>query len=136
MTGVRGGEAMYKFSIDLQPVTKKNSSQIINVKGRSIIIPSKKYRDYEKQAGVFLKPLHIDYPVNIKCTYYMGSKRKVDLTNLLSATMDVLVKYKVLTDDNRDIAATNNGSVVLYDKENPRTEIEIARLENYEKWSK
>ena len=66
----------------------------------------------------------------------MGSKRKVDLTNLLSATMDVLVKYKVLTDDNRDIAATNNGSVVLYDKENPRTEIEIARLENYEKWSK
>lgn len=127
---------MYKFTIMGNPATKKNSSQIITIKGRPMIIPSKKYRDYEKQAGIFLKPLLIDYPVNIKCTYYMGSRRKVDLTNLLSATMDVLVRYNVITDDNRDIAATNDGSMVLYSKENPRTEIEITKLSNYEKWSK
>ena len=64
----------------------------------------------------------------------MQNKRKVDLTNLLSAAMDVLVKYNVIKDDNRDIAATNDGSMVLYDKEKPRTEIEITRLEEYEKW--
>lgn len=127
---------MYKFTINLPPVTKKNSSQIITVKGRPMIIPSQKYRNYEKQAGIFLKPLLIDYPVNIKCLFYMQTRRKVDLTNLLSAAMDILVKYKVITDDNRDIAATNDGSMVLYDKENPRVEIEITKLKDYEKWSK
>lgn len=128
---------MYKFTIAIPPVTKKNSSQIINIKGRPMIIPSKRYREYEKKAGKFLEPLplEIDYPVNIKCVYYMKTRRKVDLTNLLAATMDVLVKYKVITDDNRDIAAMNNGSVVLYDSKNPRVEIEITKLENYERWS-
>lgn len=128
---------MYKFTIALPPATKKNSSQIIMVKGRPMIIPSKKYREYERAAAKFLEPLplEIDYPVNIKCVYYMKTRRKVDLTNLLSATMDVLVKYKVIKDDNRDIAASNNGSMVLYDSKNPRVEIEITKLENYEKWS-
>lgn len=131
-----GGATMHKFTIKGNPATKKNSSQIIYVNGRPILIPSQKYRNYEKHAGIFLKPLRIDYPVNIKCLFYMQTKRKVDITNLLSAAMDVLVKYNVITDDNRDIAATNDGSMVLYDKENPRTEIEITKLENYEKWSK
>lgn len=131
-----GGETVHKFTIKGNPATKKNSSQIISVNGRPVLIPSKKYRDYEKYAGIFLKPLRIDYPVNIKCLFYMQTKRKVDITNLLSAAMDVLVKYNVITDDNRDIAATNDGSMVLYDKENPRTEIEITKLEDYEKWSK
>lgn len=127
---------MIKITIPIVPVTKKNSSQIVMAGRRPMIIPSKKYREYEKQAGIFLKPLQIDYPVNVKCTFYMQTKRKVDLTNLLSAAMDVLVKYDVLLDDNRDIAATNDGSMVLYDKNAPRTEIEITRLEDYEKWGK
>lgn len=125
---------MHKFTIMGNPATKKNSGQIITVKGRPMIIPSRKYLDYEKTARLFLKPINIDYPCNIKCVFYMQNKRKVDLTNLLSAAMDVLVKYNVIKDDNRDIAATNDGSMVLYDKEKPRTEIEITRLEEYEKW--
>ena len=66
----------------------------------------------------------------------MQTRRKVDLTNLLSATCDILVKYSVIVDDNRDIVAAHDGSKVLYCKESPRTEIEITRLDNYEKWSK
>lgn len=116
---------MFEFTIPLTPITKKNSQQIITVKGRPMIIPSKAYRDYEKQCGVFLKPLKIDYPVNIKCVYYMPTRRKVDITNLLSATHDVLVKYQVIEDDNSKIVYSVDGSRVFYDKENPRTEIEI-----------
>ena len=124
-----------KIVIPLPPVTKKNSSQIITVGGKPRLIPSKKYREYEKATRFFLKPLNIDYPINVKCIFYMPTRRRVDLTNLLSAVADILVAHGVVTDDNRDIIASHDGSIVLYDKKAPRTEIEITKISNYEKWS-
>lgn len=41
--------------------------------------------------------------VNVRCVYYMATRRKVDLANLIEATCDILVKAKVLTDDNSQI---------------------------------
>ena len=122
------------ITIPLNPITKKNSSQIIQCKGRSMIIPSKQYRQYEKDCKPYLAEMLIDYPVNVKCLYYMPTKRKVDITNLLSATDDILVKHGVLVDDNRNIVASHDGSRVYYDKVNPRVEIEITPLEDYEIW--
>jgi Holliday junction resolvase RusA-like endonuclease len=55
----------------------------------------------------------------------MPTRRKVDLVNLLEATHDILVKYEVLADDNSGIIYSVDGSRVMYDKENPRTEVEI-----------
>lgn len=117
-----------KFIIPFSPITKKNHSQIINVKGRPMLIPSKQYKQYEKDCKPFLKPLMINYSVNVKCVYYMPTKRKVDITNLMSATHDVLVKYQVLEDDNSKIIYSVDGSRVFYDKNNPRTEIEIEEI--------
>lgn len=128
-----------KFTILLEPVTKKNSQQIIMCKGRPMIIPSKKYKEYEKRAGLYLnnKDKHIDYPVNVKCVYYMPTKRRVDLSNLLNATLDILCFYDIIDDDNRNIVYSMDGSVVLYDKENPRTEITITKIEgDVEIWGK
>lgn len=60
------------FTIPLPPVTKKNSQRIMHSSktGKSFIMPSKKYIDYEaeavwhcKKAGVH-EP--IDYPVEVK----------------------------------------------------------------------
>lgn len=68
---------------------------------------------------------HINAPVNIKCVFYMPTKRKVDLANLISAAMDTLVHYGVIEDDNSDIVVSNDGSRVYYDKHEPRTEIFI-----------
>jgi Holliday junction resolvase RusA-like endonuclease len=105
--------------------------------GKPRLLPSKAYTQYEKDAGYFLahKREYINIPVNVKCVYYMPTRRRVDLTNLLSATDDVLVHYGVLADDNRDIIAGHDGSAVLLDKDNPRTEITITRVSNYEQWS-
>ena len=64
----------------------------------------------------------------------MQSRRRVDLTNLLEALDDMLVKAEVIKDDNRDIVAGHNFSKVFYDKENPRIEVEITKVENYERW--
>lgn len=115
-----------------RPITKKNSSQIVLNKttGKPLLIPSKQYKQYEKDAGwqIKCKGLMIDYPVNVKCVYYMPTKHRVDLCNLLEATCDILVKYKVIADDNSNIVASHDGSCVLYDKNNPRAEVEITAV--------
>ena len=131
---------MIKIIIPFLCRSKKNSEQIIvNQKtGKPMIIQSKYYREFEQNCGYFLKRYaeHLNYPVNVKVLFYVDTKRKRDLTNLLEAIDDVLVKYQVLEDDNRDIIASHDGSLVLYDKENPRTEIEITKKEGYEQWKK
>ena len=132
---------MLKFTIPLPPVTKKNHQQIIVNKktGRPMVIPSKQYREYEKECGWFVqgKGMKINEPVNVKCVYYMPTKRRVDLTNLLNATMDILCFYDVILDDNRDVVYSVDGSRVLYSKENPRTEVTITPIkESFEKWAK
>jgi Holliday junction resolvase RusA-like endonuclease len=59
----------------------------------------------------------------------MDMRRKCDLTNLNEALHDILVKCGVLKDDNSKIVAATDGSRVLYDKQNPRTEVYIEPLE-------
>lgn len=126
---------MFKLTIPLAPVTKKNSQQIVrNPKtGRYFLIPSKKFMEYKDQFLDYLGwNLPHDFrtftePVQITARFYMPTKRPVDLTNLLEALDDVLVQGLVIADDNWNIVVSHDGSRVLYDKENPRTEVEIVR---------
>lgn len=122
---------MLKIEIPINPVTKKNHSQVVMIKGRPIVLPSKPYQEYKKVCKPYMPILDkpIDYPINLKVTYYMQTKRKCDLTNLLQATCDILVDYNVLADDNYTIVSSVDGSRVYYDKKNPRAIIEI---DNYE----
>lgn len=127
---------MLNFTVPLPPISKKNSQQIVTNKatGRPFIMPSKKYKDYEKAAAKYIprlrQPHPIDQPVNIKCLFYMPTRRKVDLTNLLEAIDDVMVKAGLLADDDFTIIQSHDGSRVLYDKDNPRTEVYIDAAEN------
>lgn len=119
-----------RFTISLSPITKKNHSQIIMAKGRPMIIPSPQYKLYEKQCEGFMPwdAGKIDYPVNVKATYYMPTRRKVDLCNLHAALHDIMVHHGLLSDDNCSIIVSTDGSRVLYDKNKPRTEVEITEL--------
>lgn len=117
-----------EFSIPIAPITKKNHSQIlINSKTKKpFIMPSKQYKQYEKDCQHYISSkVTIDYPVNVKCLFYMPTHRKCDLTNLEEAIDDIMVKHGLLADDNSNIIESHDGSRVLYDKENPRTEIII-----------
>lgn len=114
-----------------RPITKKNSSRICRSGNRSFLLPSKQFISYEKDCkkqitGQFRKK--INYPVNVKVLYYMPTRHKVDLTNLLNATNDILVDCNVLEDDNSKIIVSHDGSRVFFDKENPRAEITIERI--------
>ncbi len=124
---------MIKITITGNPITKKNSSRIVHAGNRTMLIPSKQYKAYESDFVTQCINLHVynkmlSNRLNIACKYYMKTRRKVDLTNLLSATMDCLVKAKVIEDDNCKIAYSHDGSRVYYDKENPRCEIEITEV--------
>lgn len=117
-----------RFVLRGQPITKKNSQQIIMAGNRRMVISSPQYRQYEKDCLWQIPPKvkqRIDMAVNVQCVYYMPTRRRIDLVNLLEATMDILVAGKVLADDNCRIVAAHDGSRVDYDKHNPRVEITI-----------
>lgn len=126
---------MLYIVIPIEPVTKKNSQRIlINRKtGNPFIKPSVKYEHYQSEAGRFIRMQKIepleDYPVNIKCKFYMKTRRRCDLTNLLEAVDDLLTHYRVIEDDDYKHLAGHDGSRVYVDKEYPRTEIYITRIE-------
>ncbi|HIS83974.1 MAG TPA: RusA family crossover junction endodeoxyribonuclease [Candidatus Faecivicinus avistercoris] len=110
------------------PRTKKNSQQIRRRGDRHWIAPSDAYRQYAADCVLQIPSiarLHIDKPVNVQCVYHMATRRKVDLVNLLEATLDILVEAGVLADDNSRIVASHDGSRVQYDRERPGVEIII-----------
>lgn len=123
---------MIKFTIYLNPRTKKNSQQIAYNRrtGNQFITQSEIYKQYERECGWYMpfvdKP--IDYPVNVKAIYYRDSNRRCDLNGLNQCLHDCLVKYGILKDDNFKIIASTDGSRVLVDKDNPRTEVEISEV--------
>lgn len=135
-----------RYTIAITPTTKKNHQQMVGIgkqcpvckkKERMLPIQSKQYLQFEKDCAWFLKPKPtkpIDFPVNICCTFYMKTKRRVDGLNLCAAIDDILVKYHIISDDNRDVVVSHDGSRVTYDKENPRTEIVITTVDDYEQW--
>lgn len=123
---------MINFTIPLAPISKKNSQRIlINSRtGKPFIMPSAAYKDYEREAALFIpRGVQINEPVNVKCLFYMPTRRKCDLTNLLEAIDDILVKTGLLADDNYTIIEAHDGSRVYHSKNLPRTEVYIERID-------
>lgn len=114
------------------PRTKKNSLRIVRTGKYSKVLPSKAYTQYEADClrQMLFDPARlINTPVNVRCLYFMKTRRKVDLGNLQAATLDILVKGLVLADDNSNVVKAMDGSRVFTDKDNPRVEIEITPFE-------
>lgn len=128
-----------RFTIPIAPVTKKNHGRIVMCGRYPKLLPSEAYERYTKAAMPFLRATFkdigtIDSPINLKCIFYLDKRRKGDLAGYLQAIQDVLVEAGILADDNRNIVASVDGSAVLHDKVNPRTEVTITKKENYEQW--
>lgn len=130
-----------KFTIKADPRTKKNSLMIAgsgkrcprcNKFEKQWVRQGKAHDAYEKAALWQLRPRParpIDYPVNVQCLFHMETRRKVDLLNLLATVDDLLVEAGILADDNCRIVVSHDGSRVLHDPRNPRTEILIQKLD-------
>lgn len=129
-------QVVYRAVIPIEPTTKKNSLEIRykmkDGKRVPFIGQGDAYKQYEQDAMWFLRPCTrgtIDYPVNVKCTFYRKDRHRIDLTNLLEAIDDILVSANILKDDTFTILVSHDGSRVLIDKDKPRTEIIITRCE-------
>jgi Holliday junction resolvase RusA-like endonuclease len=128
---------MLKLTFFGQPITKKNSQQIIMAGKRPCIIQSKAYRQYEKAAkeqlyamdgySTFSKPFC--GPIEVKCLYYLATARNPDLTNLMAATHDILEHCGVIENDNL-IQSVDGSRIMGKDAANPRVEIEIKEFDN------
>lgn len=113
------------------PVTKKNSMQIIAAAGRPFLIQSKAYRNYEKDAKKQIRIAHnlpaLAGPVQMKCLYWLQTRRKTDLLNLLAATADILEAAGVIEDDVL-VESVDGSRKMGVDRDNPRVEITISQL--------
>lgn len=118
-----------------EPRTKKNSQRILRAGARRFIAPSEIYERYRDDCIRQIPgPMRacVSEPVNVRCVYYMPTRRRVDLNNLLEATTDILVDAGVLKDDCSSIVAGHDGSRVRRDRARPRAEITISRMEAQE----
>lgn len=129
-----------RYTITGDPRTKKNSMMIAGSGKRcprchkpekQWIRQGKAHDDYERAALWQLRPRPkrpVDYQVNVQCLFYMATRRRVDLLNLLATVDDLLVEAGILADDNCRIVVSHDGSRVLCDPRNPRAEIMIQKL--------
>lgn len=121
-----------EFTLRGEPRTKKNSQRILRGRsGRPFIAPSPQYKAYEAACLVQIPARarqRIDSPINARYVFYMATRRRVDLTNLLESMDDILVRANVLEDDHSGVIAAHDGCRVRYDRDNPRVEVEIATL--------
>lgn len=62
----------------------------------------------------------------------MPTRQTVDLINLHEALHDIMVENNCIKNDDSRIIVSTDGSRVLYDKENPRTEVYIERIQDYQ----
>lgn len=131
---------MIEFTLPVRPATKKNSGQIVMRGKYPVLLPSKQYLAFEKECLPYLNHVKanagvINYPVNIECQFFTQTKRRIDLSNLLNAIDDAMVKSGLIVDDCRDIIAAHDGSRVFHDKYNPRIEVKITEIKDYTQWS-
>lgn len=135
---------LFKYTIPLDTRTKKNHMSIAGTGPRCPKCGKRKKQfirqghantKYSADAARFLfpKPLApIDREIHLVYRIYTETRRVVDDLNLFASLDDILVKERILKDDNRKIIRCRDGSRVLYDKEHPRAEIYIYEYEEEE----
>lgn len=120
-----------KITIPVEPLSKDEAPRKFFDKTthRYEIHRSKKYKEYCDIAGRYIDPLNINFPVNVKMTFYLRKRRSVSLIGLQRAVEDVLVDCNLLKSTDSNILKSTDGSRVYIDETFPRTEIEIERIE-------
>lgn len=130
-------QLLAEYVIPLDPRAKKNSHRIAGSGPRcpmcgkfqkQFIRNGSTATEFAFRAAQYLNPKPgkpFGGTVQLVYRIYTGTRHKKDDLNLYEALDDILVKERILEDDNRNIIRSRDGSRVLYDKDNPRAEIYI-----------
>lgn len=135
-------ELLASYIIPLDTRTKKNHMTIAGTGPRcptckkfkrQFIRQGHANTKYTAQAAHYLNPKPpqpLGGPLWVIYHVYMQTHRRVDDLNLYGSLDDLIVKEKIIKDDNSSVIRCRDGSFVDYDKENPRAEIYIFRRED------
>lgn len=118
---------MISLTVNGRTPSKKNSKQIIYVRGKPLIISSKDYAQWHKTSLQSLKmtPVSVDSTSCVRLCFYSENRRKFDLSNKAESIMDLLVDAGILPDDNYEIVPNLFLEYGGISKGNPRCEIKI-----------
>lgn len=111
--------------------SKKNSRKAIYTGGRTIMIPSDRYKAWHGIAITELygvKPFE-QYPVRVEIRFYMPDAIRKDLTNAAESIMDLLVDGGIISDDNWNIVPEITLRSMGIDRKDPRAEVTIEKVE-------
>lgn len=115
--------------------SKKNSKRIVYARGRAILLPSEKYKKWEKVAqkeiltkGIPTAPLKA---ARLTIDIYHGDCIHRDTNNATQGIQDVLVDMGVIVDDNWMVIGSPDVRHFV-DVENPRMEVWVKEQEPYD----
>lgn len=95
---------IFQLTIPGETPSLKNSKQVIQVKGKPRLIPSKAYQDWAKGLILELKRCELagqewNYPIKVDFHFYRSTYRRFDFINLAQGPLDLMVEAGILTDD-------------------------------------
>lgn len=126
-------ENIVSFTIPGRPTTKKTSQRSFRTKSnRTIVLPSERFLAYEKTCKPYINEAWsgqpIDYGVGIKLKIYLDSYVIGDEVGYMQALGDIFEKHGLISNDMWIHWIDNNESMIMIDKENPRTEVTVLRF--------
>lgn len=100
-----------KLTITGRVISKKNSKRVFRNHGKTIVISSKAYMEFEKEALTQIKKQNRKFKpivedVFIDYTFLLKGKGRVDCDNLIASVNDVLQKAGVIADDDQVVGIT------------------------------
>lgn len=113
--------------------SKKNAKQIVRnqATGKVFLVSNKNYYKWEKENLPVLKSYRIptmEYPVDVHIEIIRQTKRRWDWNNISQAITDILVKAKIIIDDDaehcRPVFTTWS-----HNKDNPCAIVTIKKME-------
>lgn len=124
--------AVYRYVFRGEVASKKNSKVLARVKGRPMLLPSRKYQEWEKRARLVImaegRPPEPFKAARLFMVIYHGDLIKRDSNNATQGVQDVLVDMGVIQDDNWMVIGTPE-VVHMVDVEDPRLEVTVEESE-------
>ena len=122
----------YSYVFRGEVASKKNSKQLVHVKGRAVLLPSKQYQAWEKSAMatilIYGRPAAPFAAARLVIRIYHGDAVRRDTNNATQGIQDVLVEMGVIADDNWMVIGSPEVSHFI-DVADPRMEVDVVENE-------
>lgn len=122
----------YSYVFRGEVASKKNSRMLVHSNGRSFLLPSERYREWEKNAksviSLYGRPAAPFKAARLSIRIYHGDTVRRDTNNATQGIQDVLVEMGVIEDDNWMVIGSPEVSHFI-DVADPRMEVDVLETE-------